>query len=119
MIEFESVTKRFGDGPAAVNEFSLVIPARATTVLVGSSGSGKTTLLRMINRMVEPSSGAVRIDGADVRERDAVDLRRSIGYVMQNSGLMPHHRVIDNVATVPVLSGVPRKRARRRRAHVA
>ncbi len=112
MIEFESVTKRFGNGPVAVNEFSLIVPARKTTVLVGSSGSGKTTLLRMINRMVEPSSGVIRIDGEDVRERDAVKLRRSIGYVMQNSGLMPHQRVIDNVATVPVLDGVPRKRAR-------
>ena len=112
MIEFDAVTKRFANGPAAVSEFSLVIPARKTTVLVGSSGSGKTTLLRMINRMVEPTSGSIRIDGADVGEGDAVRLRRSIGYVMQNSGLMPHHRVIDNVAAVPVLSGVPRKRAR-------
>jgi len=112
MIEIESVTKRFATGPAAVSDFTLTIPARKTTVLVGSSGSGKTTLLRMINRMIEPTSGAIRIDGADIRERDAVKLRRSIGYVMQNSGLMPHHRVIDNVATVPVLNGVPRKRAR-------
>ncbi|AYF96891.1 ABC transporter ATP-binding protein [Protaetiibacter intestinalis] len=112
MIEFRSVTKRFPDGTLAVEEFSLVIPARKTTVFVGSSGSGKTTLLRMINRMVEPSSGTIEIDGEDVQARDAVQLRRSIGYVMQNGGLLPHHKVIDNVATVPVLNGVPRRRAR-------
>jgi len=112
MIEFASVTKEFGNGPAAVEDFSLVIPARKTTVLVGSSGSGKTTLMRMINRMVEPTRGTISIDGADVRDRDVVQLRRSIGYVMQNSGLMPHLRVIDNVATVPVLNGVPRRTAR-------
>ena len=112
MIEFRSVTKSFPDGTTAVDDFSLVIPARKTTVLVGSSGSGKTTLLRMINRMVEPTSGSIEIDGADVRDRDAVHLRRSIGYVMQNSGLLPHFKVIDNVATVPMLNGVPRRTAR-------
>lgn len=114
MIEFRSVTKRFPDGTVAVDDFSLVIPARKTTVLVGSSGSGKTTLLRMINRMVEPSSGDILIDGESVRDRDPVKLRRSIGYVMQNGGLLPHLTVIDNVATVPVLNGVPRRQARER-----
>jgi osmoprotectant transport system ATP-binding protein len=114
MIEFRSVTKRFADGTVAVRDFDLVIPPRRTTVLVGSSGSGKTTLLRMINRMVDPTSGEVRIDGESVLERDAVALRRSIGYVMQNSGLLPHVRVVDNIATVPVLSGTPRREARLR-----
>lgn len=112
MIEFRSVTKRFPDGTVAVEDFDLVIPAHKTTVLVGSSGSGKTTLLRMINRMVEPSSGSIEIDGESILDRDPVRLRRSIGYVMQNSGLLPHIKVIDNVATVPVLNGVPRKTAR-------
>jgi len=112
MIEFRSVTKRFPDGTLAVEEFSLVIPARKTTVFVGSSGSGKTTLLRMINRMVEPTSGVIEIDGSSVLDRDPVKLRRSIGYVMQNGGLLPHLKVIDNVATVPVLNGVPKRRAR-------
>lgn len=112
MIEFRSVSKRFPDGTVAVDDFSLVLPSRKTTVLVGSSGSGKTTLLRMINRMVELSSGAIEIDGQSILERDPVHLRRSIGYVMQNSGLLPHFKVIDNVATVPVLNGVPRKVAR-------
>lgn len=112
MIEFRSVTKRFPDGTVAVEDFDLLIPSRKTTVLVGSSGSGKTTLLRMINRMVEPTSGVIEIDGSSILDRDPVRLRRSIGYVMQNSGLLPHLKVIDNVATVPVLTGVPRRRAR-------
>ncbi len=113
MIEFRGVTKTFPDGTTAVDDFSLVIPSMKTTVLVGSSGSGKTTLLRMINRMVEPTSGAIEIDGESILDRDPVQLRRSIGYVMQNSGLLPHFKVIDNVATVPVLNGVSRKQARR------
>ncbi|GAB2448406.1 osmoprotectant transport system ATP-binding protein [Conyzicola lurida] len=112
MIEFRSVSKRFDDGTLAVDDFNLVIPSRKTTVLVGSSGSGKTTLLRMINRMVDPSDGTVSIDGDDISGIEPVKLRRSIGYVMQNSGLLPHFKVIDNVATVPVLNGVPRKQAR-------
>lgn len=111
MIEFRSVSKRFPDGTLAVEDFSLVIPSRQFTVLVGSSGCGKTTLLRMVNRMVEPTTGAVLIDGEDVSGLDAVKLRRSIGYVMQDAGLLPHRRVIDNVATVPYLRGVPKKQA--------
>jgi osmoprotectant transport system ATP-binding protein len=111
MIEFRSVSKRFPDGTLAVDDFSLRIPSRSVTVLVGSSGSGKTTLLRMINRMVDPSTGSVEIDGTDVATRNPVELRRSIGYVMQNSGLLPHRKVIDNVATVPLLRGVKRSKA--------
>lgn len=112
MIEFVNVSKQFPDGTVAVEDFSLVMPSRKTTVLVGSSGSGKTTLLRMINRMVDPSGGRIEIDGEDTSTLDPVALRRRIGYVMQNSGLLPHFKVIDNVATVPVLTGVPRKQAR-------
>jgi osmoprotectant transport system ATP-binding protein len=114
MIEFSRVAKVFPDGTQAVGEFSLVIPSRKTTVLVGSSGSGKTTLLRMINRMVEPTSGTIAIDGDDIAGRKPVELRRSIGYVMQNSGLLPHFTVADNIATVPVLEGQSRKTARGR-----
>lgn len=112
MIEFRAVSKQFPDGTLAVDSFSLVIPSRQFTVFVGSSGCGKTTMLRMINRMVEPSSGQVLIDGDDIATADGVKLRRSIGYVMQQSGLLPHRKVIDNVATVPYLRGVPKKRAR-------
>ena len=112
MIEFTGVTKEFPDGTRAVEDFSLVIPSRKTTVFVGSSGCGKTTLLRMINRMVEPTGGDISIDGESILQTDAVRLRRRIGYVMQNSGLMPHFTVVDNVATVPVLSGMPKKQAR-------
>jgi osmoprotectant transport system ATP-binding protein len=100
MIEFRGVTKQFPDGTVAVHDVDIVIPPHKTTVLVGSSGSGKTTLLRMINRMVDPTAGQVLIDGADVATVDPVKLRRGIGYVMQNSGLLPHRKVVDNVATV-------------------
>lgn len=114
MIEFSAVSKVFPDGTRAVDDFHLVIPSRKTTVFVGSSGCGKTTLLRMINRMVEPSSGSITIDGDAIGAKPAVQLRRSIGYVMQNSGLLPHFTVADNIATVPVLQGQNRKTARAR-----
>jgi osmoprotectant transport system ATP-binding protein len=114
VIEFRSVSKRFDDGTLAVDDFSVVMPSRQTTVLVGSSGSGKTTLLRMINRMVDATSGELEIDGENVRDIEPVQLRRRIGYVMQNSGLLPHRRVIDNIATVPRLNGVPKKQAHSR-----
>ncbi|MCK6067705.1 MULTISPECIES: ABC transporter ATP-binding protein [Microbacterium] len=114
MIEFSHVSKVFPDGTHAVEDFSLVLPSRRTTVLVGSSGCGKTTLLRMINRMVDPTSGTVSIDEEDVAGREPVRLRRQIGYVMQNSGLLPHFTVAENIATVPVLEGVKRAEARAR-----
>jgi len=114
MIEFRSVTKRFPDGTVAVSDFDMVMPSRKITVLVGSSGSGKTTILRMINRMVDATAGAVEIDGQNVRELQPVRLRRSIGYVMQNSGLLPHRKVVDNIATVPLLRGEKRSVARAR-----
>ncbi|MDF2579808.1 MULTISPECIES: ABC transporter ATP-binding protein [Microbacterium] len=114
MIEFRDVVKEFPDGTRAVQDFSLVIPSHQTTVFVGSSGCGKTTLLRMINRMVEPTSGAIEIDGESVATGSPVQLRRRIGYVMQNSGLLPHFTVADNIATVPVLTGTSRRDARRR-----
>lgn len=114
MIEFRSVSKTYPDGTAAVEDFSLVIPARRITVLVGSSGSGKTTVMRMINRMVDPTSGTVEIDGVDVATREPVELRRGIGYIMQNSGLLPHRTVLDNIMTVPRLTGVSRADAKKR-----
>lgn len=114
MIELRSVSKRFDDGTKAVGNLDLVIPPRRTTVLVGSSGSGKTTVLRMINRMVEPSAGQVLIDSRDVATLDAVQLRRSIGYVMQTAGLLPHRRVLANIITVLRLQGTPREQAEER-----
>jgi len=114
MIEFRDVSKTYHDGTQAVRNFSLEIPARQITVLVGSSGSGKTTLMRMINRMVDPTSGSIEIDGQDISKVEPVQLRRGIGYVMQNSGLLPHRKVIDNIATVPRLTGASKDRARAR-----
>ncbi|MEZ7789202.1 ATP-binding cassette domain-containing protein [Actinomyces naeslundii] len=119
-ITFDAVTKLYpagrgaGPGSPAVDSFSARIEAGTTTVLLGSSGCGKTTLLRMVNRMVEPSSGRVLIDDEDIAARDAVALRRSIGYVMQNAGLLPHWRVIDNITLVPSLQRVGRRESRQR-----
>jgi osmoprotectant transport system ATP-binding protein len=114
VIEYRSVGKTYDDGTTAVTDFSLTIPSRSTTVLVGSSGCGKTTLLRMVNRMVDATAGQVLIDDVDVATREPVALRRSIGYVMQQAGLLPHRRVVDNVATPLRLAGVSRSEARDR-----
>lgn len=113
-IEFRHVNKTYPDGTEAVGDFSLVVPSRTSTVLLGSSGCGKTTLLRMVNRMVDPTSGQVLIDDEDIADAEPVALRRRIGYVMQHSGLLPHRKVIDNIATVPLLNGVAKAEAHRR-----
>jgi len=111
MIEYRAVSKTFPDGTTAVDDFSLVLPSHSTTVFVGSSGCGKTTLLRMVNRMVNPTRGQVLIDDVDVASRNPIELRRSIGYVMQHAGLLPHHTVLENVATVLRLNGVDKPTA--------
>ena len=118
MIEFRAVTKRFPDGTVAVDQLSLTAASGKITVLVGPSGCGKTTSLRMINRMVEPSGGTIVIDDLDVRSADPPRLRRGIGYVIQQAGLFPHRSVLDNVATVPLLIGWGRRRARARAAEL-
>lgn len=118
MIEFQRVAKQYPDGTTAVREFSLTVASHRSVVLLGSSGSGKTTLLRMVNRMVDPTAGRVLIDGNDVREADPVRLRRSIGYVLQSGGLLPHRTVADNVAAVPLLNGVTRRVAQARAAEL-
>ena len=114
MIRFDHVHKQFRDGTVAVRDFNLTIPSHSVAVLLGSSGCGKTTLMRMVNRMVDPTAGSVWIDDDDVAALDPVKLRRRIGYVMQSAGLLPHRTVADNVATVPLLEGTPRRDARRR-----
>ena len=110
-IEFSQVTKRYGAN-TVVNNLTLSIPAGETTVFVGSSGCGKTTTLRMINRMVEPQEGTITIGGQNIADQDPYKLRRSIGYVMQSGGLLPHRTVLENVMTVPLLNGTPKPRAK-------
>ncbi|MGW1268630.1 ABC transporter ATP-binding protein [Streptomyces sp. NPDC002491] len=114
MIRIDSVTKRYPDGTVAVDRLSLDIPDRSITVLVGPSGCGKTTTLRMINRMVEPTEGAILIDGVDSRQQPVNSLRRSMGYVIQNAGLFQHRTIVDNIATVPRLLGWSKDKARAR-----
>lgn len=113
LICFDDVSKVYAHGATAVDRLTLEVPNGMLTVFVGPSGCGKTTALRMINRMVDPTSGTITVDGTDVSTVNAVKLRLGIGYVIQNAGLMPHQRVIDNVATVPVLKGQPRRAARK------
>jgi osmoprotectant transport system ATP-binding protein len=113
LISFHDVYKVYSDGTVAVDNLNLEVPEGTLTVFVGPSGCGKTTSMRMINRMVEPTAGTVKVDGADVAGVDPVRLRLGIGYVIQGAGLMPHQRVIDNVATVPVLKGQSRRSARK------
>ena len=112
-IEFSQVTKRYGAN-TVVNNLTLSIPAGETTVFVGSSGCGKTTTLRMINRMVEPQEGTITIGGQNIADQDPYKLRRSIGYVMQSGGLLPHRTVLENVMTVPLLNGTPKPQAKDR-----
>jgi osmoprotectant transport system ATP-binding protein len=104
MIEIENVTKRYGDNEV-VSDVSLVIQPRTIATIVGTSGSGKTTLLRMINRLVEPTSGSIKLDGVDNGTVPGYELRRSIGYAIQGHGLFPHRTVAENIATVPALLG--------------
>jgi osmoprotectant transport system ATP-binding protein len=114
MIDLRSVTKRYPDGTVAVHDVSFSIDVGALCVLIGPSGCGKTTTLRMVNRLIEPTSGEILIDGEDVLKVDPVALRRRIGYVMQQGGLFPHRRVADNVAVVPRLLGWDRARVQAR-----
>jgi osmoprotectant transport system ATP-binding protein len=110
MIVFDGVTKRYPDGTVAVDDLSLVAPTGKITVLVGPSGCGKTTSLRMVNRMIEPTSGAITLDGRDTARMKESELRRGMGYVIQHAGLFPHRTVLENVGTVPRLLGWDRKK---------
>ena len=110
MISLEHVSKRYGRGAPAVGDLSLEVDDGELVVLVGPSGCGKTTTLRMINRLIEPSGGRILIDGQDVLGQDPVQMRRGIGYVIQQGGLFPHRRIFDNVAVVPRLLGWDRSR---------
>jgi osmoprotectant transport system ATP-binding protein len=117
-VEFDHVTKRYDarakDTPGAVNDLSLRVPAGKICVLVGPSGCGKTTSLKMVNRLIEPSGGRILLDGVDAATRDVDELRRGIGYVIQQVGLFPHQTIGVNVAVVPSLLGWSEARRKER-----
>jgi osmoprotectant transport system ATP-binding protein len=118
-ITFDHVTKRYaGRDAAALDDLSLDIPAGTFCVLVGPSGGGKTTALKMVNRLVSFDTGDIRIDGRSVRDLPVVELRREIGYVIQQVGLFPHMTVEENIGTVPRLLGWPKTRIRARGAEL-
>src|SRR5947209_7724774 len=107
-LVFDEATKRYGDGDPAVDRLSLTVPAGEICVLVGPSGGGKTTALKLVNRLIPLSSGDIRIDGTSILQLDLIELRRSIGYVIQQVGLFPHITVEGNIGTVPRLYRRPR-----------
>ncbi len=114
MIRLSGVGKTYGDGTVAVHELDLAVSAGELVVLVGPSGCGKSTTLKMINRLIEPTTGTIEIDGQDVTRSDPVELRRGIGYVIQQVGLFPHQSIETNVMTVPLLYGESKPTARER-----
>ncbi|MEU5578814.1 betaine/proline/choline family ABC transporter ATP-binding protein [Streptomyces huasconensis] len=118
MIRFEHVTKRYADGTTAVDDLSFEVAEGELVTLVGPSGCGKTTTMKMVNRLIEPSEGRIFVDGDDISATDPVQLRRRIGYVIQQVGLFPHKTVLENTATVPHLLGVKRGKARERAAEL-
>jgi osmoprotectant transport system ATP-binding protein len=110
MIRLESVAKRYPNGTIAVRDLTIEVPEGEICVLVGPSGCGKTTTLKMVNRLIEPSSGRIFLDGEDVTDADPVALRRRMGYVIQQIGLFPHQTIGTNIGTVPRLLGWSRAR---------
>src|SRR3954447_9254128 len=114
MIRLEGVGKRYADGTVAVHELDLDVAPGEVVCLVGPSGCGKSTTLKMINRLIEPTTGRIFLEGRDVTTEDPVQLRRRIGYVIQQIGLFPHQKIAANVATVPSLVGTPKAQARER-----
>src|SRR5262245_41917256 len=116
MISLRNVSKRYDSAAAgaAVDDLSLDIAEGETVVLVGPSGCGKTTTMKMINRLIEPTSGSIVVNGTDVLRQDPVQLRRNIGYVIQSIGLMPHRTVAENIGLVPRLIGWDEQRIAKR-----
>ncbi|MFC7304678.1 ABC transporter ATP-binding protein [Streptomyces monticola] len=118
MIRFEQVTKRYPDGTTAVDDLSFEVDKGELVTLVGPSGCGKTTTMMMVNRLIEPTSGRIYVNGEDISTVDPVKLRRRIGYVIQQVGLFPHRTILDNTATVPALIGWKRSKAKARAAEL-
>lgn len=118
MIRFEHVTKRYADGTTAVDDLSFEVAEGELVTLVGPSGCGKTTTMKMVNRLIEPTEGRIFLDGDDISAIDPVQLRRRIGYVIQQVGLFPHRTVLENTATVPHLLGWKRGKGKERAAEL-
>ncbi|MGY0020489.1 ABC transporter ATP-binding protein [Streptomyces sp. cg35] len=118
MIRFDQVTKRYADGTTAVDDLSFEVAEGELVTLVGPSGCGKTTTMMMVNRLIEPTSGRIYVEGEDIASVDPVKLRRRIGYVIQQVGLFPHRTILDNTATVPALIGWKKPKARARAAEL-
>jgi osmoprotectant transport system ATP-binding protein len=114
VLEFESVGKTYRDGTVAVVDLNLTVPSRKITVIVGPSGCGKTTTLRMVNRMLEPTTGRITWDGTPLRSKRKTTLRRQMGYVIQSGGLFPHRTVLENIGTVPSLLHWPKAKREKR-----
>ncbi|MGH2476056.1 MAG: ATP-binding cassette domain-containing protein, partial [Candidatus Limnocylindrales bacterium] len=118
-IRLERLTKTYpGASRPAVSGLDLTMPRGELVALVGPSGCGKTTTLKMINRLIEPTGGTVWVDGVDIRTQPTHELRRRIGYVIQHAGLFPHRTILDNIATVPLLLGWSKAKARARAAEL-
>lgn len=105
MITFKNITKTFEDGTQAIKGIDLHIKKGKLVAIIGPSGCGKTTTMKMINKLIYPTSGAIAIDGTDIADQNEVELRRSIGYVIQRIGLFPHMTIEENVALIPKLKG--------------
>ena len=117
LIEFDHITKRYKE-TEVLRDVTLTIPAGETVCLIGESGSGKTTLLKMINRLIQPSSGEIRIDGENIAKKDVLALRRNIGYVIQQTGLFPHMTIAENIEVIPRALKMPVEQIKDRTAHL-
>ena len=110
MIKYKNITKKYPNGKKAVKDVNLEFNRGEFVCFIGTSGSGKTTLMRMINRMLEPTSGELTIDGKNIKDFNEVELRRKIGYVIQQIGLMPHMTIYENITMVPRLLKWPEEK---------
>ena len=114
MIHYEQIAKSYQDGVNAVSDFTLSIAEGELLAIIGPSGCGKTTVLKMLNRLAEPTSGRILLNGEDIRKLDPIALRRNMGYVIQQVGLFPHMNILENITVVPDILGWPLEKQRTR-----